>query len=158
MRGCNEVGGCGNLQLSIVNAGGRVAKWIIEGGKTNGNSHSYIHAFSPLSGSKPHTLFCLSHLLPCASATLKLFPAQFSPPLPRVSASLQHPFVRHYFQSSSLRVHPPRQALALDLIERFGPRACHAFSFLSSMTAAVCRRNALTWLISPICLLVDLRL
>lgn len=96
--------------------------------------------------------------IPCAPATLKPFPAQSRPPLPRVSASLQHPFVRPYFQGSSSRVHPPRQALALDLTERFDPRACHAFSFLSSMIAAVCRRNAPAWLLSRICLLVDLQL
>ena len=111
------------------------------------------------SSSKPHILLCSGPPLPSASASPKTFPAQLGPPLPCLLASLQHLSARPYSQGSPLRAHHPRQFLTPDLTERFGPPpACCTFNFLSSMAAAVCRRNALAWLPPPTCPLVDLQL
>lgn len=55
-------------------------------------------------------------------------------------------------------MYSPSQILALDLTERIEPAACHAFSFLALMTAAVCYRNALACLLTHICLLVGLQM
>lgn len=100
MRGCDGVGGWGDLQLSTVDVGGSGAKSII-GGEKNGNSRSFIHLFPPSSSSKPHTLLRSGPRLPSASATLKPFPAQLGPPLPHLLASLQHLCVRPYVRTSA---------------------------------------------------------
>lgn len=140
---------------------------ILKGGEKNGNSHSFIHAFSPSSGSKLPTLLCSGLSLPIASANLKSFPPPLAPPHgltwnilmsnPTSEANLQLPATKPYCECSPMRMYSPSQALALDLTECFCPSACHAISFLSSMTAAVCHRNVLAWSLSHICLLVDLQ-
>lgn len=97
-------------------------------------------------------------LIPIASTNLKPFPALLEPPLPFALANLQYPYFRLYFQGPPLCLNPPRQVLVLGLTEHLGPPTCYAFSFLSSMTAAVSHRNALARSLSLICLLVDLLL